>query len=368
MILKKSYMAVIYSIDLQWIFGYLPDDIPFVIKVNIMMTIIFFVFAIFFVGFIVLLRLYKIFRNRKKEEQRLLLEDLLNSYLFDEDFDKERELKKFKDEHLNKSLEIKIAIKEILLFHSNIKGESAIQLRELFLQWKLDEFCKKQLADRAWYSKSRALFSLSEMLIKVDLEKIKPLLNHKQDEVRQQAQLYFIKLAEDNPLEFLDHIDKPLTLWEEIFIEDALKNEYHGPMPDYSNWLHSSQNSVVEFAIRMIAKFNQFENISELLPLLDHPSEEVRREAIRSLSALEHQEIIDLLISKFETETNLVKKTILDAIKHLGSYNDLLMLKDKMQDNEWDLKIKYYSIAQDFLPEKKQSIYTQYEKEKALLL
>ncbi len=120
-------------------------------------------------------------------------------------------------------------------------------------------------------------------------------------------------------------------------------------MPDYSNWLHSSQNSVVEFAIRMIAKFNQFENISELLPLLDHPSEEVRREAIRSLSALEHQEIIDL-------------------IKHLGSYNDLLMLKDKMQDNEWDLKIKYYSIAQDFLPEKKQSIYTQYEKEKALLL
>ncbi|MCL6218849.1 HEAT repeat domain-containing protein [Zunongwangia pacifica] len=361
-------MAVIYSIDFDWLLGFFPDDLPFVIEANIVMTFIFFVFAVFFVGFIILLRIFKNFRNKKKEEQRLLLEDILNAYLFDEEFDKERELQKFKDEHLNKPLEIKIAIKEILLFHSNIKGESATQLRELFLQWELDEFCKKQLANSAWYSKSRALFSLSEMLIKVELENIKPLLNHKQDEVRQQAQLYFIKLAEDNPLEFLDHIDKPLTLWEEIFIEDALKNEYHGPMPDYSNWLHSVQNSVVDFAIRMIAKFNQFENISELLPLLEHSCEQVRRETIRSLCALEHYEVIDTLISQFEEETNLVKKTILDAIEHLGSYNDLMMLKDKIQDNEWDLKIKYYGIAQYFLPEKKQSIYIQYEKEKALLL
>lgn len=361
-------MAVIHSIDSNWLLGYLPDDLPFVIKTNILMTIIFFGFAFFFVSFIILLRLYKIFRNRKKEEQRLLLENILNSYLFDEDFDKEKELQRFKDEYLNKALEIKIAIKEILLFHSNIKGESAIQLRELFLRWELDKFCKKQLENSAWYSKSRALFSLSEMLIKVDLDIIKPLLNHKKDEVRQQAQLYFIKLAENEPLAFLDHMDKPLTLWEEIFIEDALKNEYHGPMPDYSNWLHSSQHSVVDFAIRMIAKFNQFENISELLPLLEHSSEEVRRETIRSLCALEHFEIIDTLISQFGEETTLVKKTILDAIEHLGSYNDLMMLKDKIQDDEWDLKIKYYGIAQRFLPEKKQSIYIQYEKEKALLL
>ena len=364
----KSFMAVIYFIDSHWLLGYFPEDLPFVIKVNIMMTVIFFVFAIIFVSFIILLRTYKIFRNNKKEEQRLLLENILNSYLFDEEFDKEKELQKFKKDHLNKPLEIKIAIKEILLFHSNIKGESATQLRELFLVWELDKFCKTQLENSAWYSKSRALFSLSEMLIKVDFEKIHPLLNHEQDEVRQQAQLYFIKLAEDKPLQFLDHINKPLTLWEEIFIEDALKNEYHGPIPDYSNWLHSSQYSVVDFAIRMIAKFNQFENISELLPLLDHPSEQVRRETIRSLCALEHYEIIDLLISQFKEETNVVKKAILDAIKHLGSYNDLIMLKDNIQDNEWDLKIRYYDIAQYFLPEKKQSIYIQYEKEKALLL
>ncbi|UAB83761.1 HEAT repeat domain-containing protein [Zunongwangia sp. SCSIO 43204] len=361
-------MAVVFSIDLQWIFGYFPDDLPFVIMVNIMMTIIFFVFAVLFVGFIILLRLYKIFRNRKKEEQRLLLEDILNNFLFDEEFDSENELRKFRNEHLNTPLEIKITIKEILLFHSNIKGESATQLRDLFLQWNLDEFCKKQLAARAWYSKSRALFSLSEMLIPVELEKIRPLLNHRQDEVRQQAQLYFIKLAENDPLEFLDHLDKPLTLWEEIFIEDALKNEYHGEIPDFSKLLQASQNSVVEFGIRMIAKFNQFENISELLPLLAHNAEEVRCEAVRSLSALEHQEVIDTLISIFGKETNLVKKTILDAIKHLGSYNDLIMLKDKIQDHEWDLKIKYYGIAQYFLPEQRQEIYNQYEKEKALLL
>ncbi|MDN3593696.1 HEAT repeat domain-containing protein [Zunongwangia endophytica] len=361
-------MAVIQFIDLQWIFRYFPDGLPFVIKVNILMTFIFLIFTIIFVGFILLLRLYKNFRVSKKKAQQLLLQDILNSYLFDEEFNHRIELDHFEQKYLSSSLEIKVAIKEILLFHSNIKGESAEQLRELFIKWKLDKFCIKQLSRGAWYTKSRAIYSLSEMLIDIELQTIKPLLNHKKDEVRQQAQLYFIKLAEKEPLLFMDHLKKPLTIWEEIYIEDALRNEYHGEIPDFSKWLNSGLDSVVEFAIRMIAKFNQFENIPALLPLLDHDAESVRKEAIRCFYTLEYIEVVDLLLEKFKDESHSVKKTILEAIKRLGNYDNLLQVADKIGDSEWELKIIYYNLLEYFKPEEKKNIYNLYEEEKARLL
>lgn len=361
-------MAVIQFIDLQWIFRYFPDDLPFVIKVNILMTIIFLIFALFFVSFILFLRLYKNFRSNKKEAHQLQLQDIINSYLFDEEFNQRIELDHFKQKHLQSSLEIKVAIKEILLFHSNIKGESAAQLRELFIIWKLDKFCIKQLSSGAWYTKSRAIYSLSEMLIDVDLQIIKPLLNHKKDEVRQQSQLYFIKLAQNNPLLFMDHLKKPLTIWEEIYIEDALRNEYLGKIPDFSKWLNSSLDSVVEFAVRMIAKFNQFENIPALLPLLQHDAESVRVQTIKCCYILEYVEVIDVLVLNFENESHSVKKTILEAIKQLGTYDNLLQIADKIGDSEWELKITYYNLSEYFAPEEKKSIYDQYQKEKARLL
>ncbi|WBL21154.1 HEAT repeat domain-containing protein [Zunongwangia sp. HRR-M8] len=314
------------------------------------------------------MRLYKNVRTKKKQTQQLLLQDILNSYLFDEEFEERIELNHFEQKYLRSSLEIKMAIKEILLFHSNIKGESAEQLRKLFLRWKLDKFCIKQLSRGAWYTKSRAIFSLSEMLIAVDLQTIKPLLNHKRDEVRQQSQLYFVKLAKNQPLLFLDHLTKPLTIWEEIYIEDALRNEYQGVIPDFSKWLKSDLDSVVEFSVRMIAKFNQFENIPALLPLLDHSAESVRKETIKCYYVLEYVEVVELLVAKFENESHSVKKTILEAIKRLGDYDNLLQVAAKIKDSEWELKIIYYKLSEYFLPEEKHKIYNQYEEEKARLL
>jgi len=331
-------------------------DWAWIMKINVLI-IAFFLFLTFcLVTFILGLRLFKNFRNAKKQKQENLLIDFLNSYLFDEDFEKQKEIENFKKNHINTDLEIKVTIKEILLFHKNLKGESAVALEELFLQLQLDSFILKDLDKNNWYTSARAIYALSELTIEVPVNKIEPYLNDLRDEVRQQSQLYFLKTAKTNPLQFLDITKRPLTTWQQIYIENALKNFYEGPIPDFAQWLNHELISVVEFSIRLIARYNQFENIPTLVPFLKHEKESVKIESIRSLRTLGYEELLGLIISDFEQENLLIKKEILKTIKQLGDYNDLQKIRPFIGADEWELKIKYLNIERFFFPEKMEQI------------
>jgi hypothetical protein len=327
-------------------------DWAWIMRINVLIISIFLFLTLCLVTFIIGLRLFKNFRNLKKKKQENLLIDFLNSYLFDEDFEKKKEIENFKKEHLNTNLEIKVTIKEILHFHKNLKGESATALEELFLQLKLDIFILKELEKNSWYNTARAIYALSELIIEVPVNKLEPYLNDARDEVRQQSQLYFLKTARSNPLEFLDITKRPLTTWQQIYIENALKNFYDGPIPDFSQWIEHELISVVEFSIRLISRYNQFENIPKLIPFLNHEKESVKIETMRSLRNLGYEELLELVIPVFERENLLVKKEILKSIEQLGDFNDLQKIRPLIAADDWELKIKYMNIERSFLPEK----------------
>lgn len=331
-------------------------DWAWIMKINVLLISFFLFLTLCLVAFIIGLRLFKNFRNSKKQKQENLLIDFLNSYLFDEDFEKQKEIENFKKNHLNTELEIKVTIKEILQFHKNLKGESATALKELFSQLQLDIFILKDLDKNSWYDTAKAIYALSELTIEVPVNKIEPYLNDQRDEVRQQSQLYFLKTAKSNPLQFLDKTKRPLTTWQQIYIENALKNFYEGPTPDFAQWLDHELISVVEFSIRLIARYNQFENISKLVPFLKHGKESVKIETIRSLRRLGYEELLGLIIPDFEKENLLIKREILKTIEELGDYNDLQKIRPLIAADEWELKIKYLNIERFFLPEKTEQI------------
>ncbi len=326
-------------------------DWAWILKINVIIILFFLFLTLCLVTFIIGIRLYKNFRNSKKQQQQNLLIDFLNSYLFDEDFEIQKEVENFKQNHLNTALEIKVTIKEILQFHKNLKGESAKALEELFLQLQLDVFILKDLDKNSWHHTARAIYALSELAIVVPVHKIEPYLNDQRDEVRQQSQLYFLKTATSNPLQFLEKTKRPLTTWQQIYIENALKNFYEGPTPDFARWLDHELVSVVEFSIRLISRYNQFENIPNLLPFLDHGKESVKIEAIRSLRKLGYEELLSLIIPGFEEQSVLIKKEILKSIEQLGASRDLQKIKPLITAQQWELKIKYANIERGFIQE-----------------
>lgn len=348
----------ISNFDAFWV------SLPWIMKLNIFFTLFFILSAIIFFVSIIWIRIHKIYRNEKKRKQQILLIDFLNSHLFDEDFDKELEIKNFKENHLKTSLEIKVTIKEILHFHENLKGESARDLETLFSKLGLVEFTLLDLEDRRWFTKARAINALSELSIEVPNHKIEAYLNESRNEVRQQSQLYFLKLAKEQPLKFLDKTVRPLTTWQQIYIENALKNFYKGPAPDFSQWLDHDLTSVVEFSIRMIARYNQFENIPKLIPFLKSENESLKCEAITSLTNLEDMEFLDLIIPNFMENSRVIKLEILNTVKQIGTYADLKRIGDQIANTDWELRIKYHNIEIGFLPDKKELIYSQFMLEK----
>jgi len=340
------------------------SGLPWIMKLNIGFSLFFLLFAIGFFVAIIWIRIYKNIRNEKKQKQKLLLIEFLNSFLFDEDFEKELEIKNFKEKHLKSPLEIKVTIKEILHFHENLKGGSARELEMLFTNLGLIDHILLDLNKGSWFTTARAINALSELGLEVPDHKIEAYLNESRNEVRQQSQVYFLKLAKENPLGFLNKTVRPLTTWQQIYIENALKNFYKGTPPDFSQWLDHDLLSVVEFSIRMIARYNQFEHIEKLLPYIKHQSDIIKREAINSLVSLEYTELLRHIIPDFMNNSRIIKLEILEAVHQIGDYGDLKRIGDQIETSDWELRIKYLNIEQGFLPDKKERIYSQFMLEK----
>ncbi|MCK0131291.1 hypothetical protein MWU59_07195 [Flavobacteriaceae bacterium F08102] len=324
------------------------DSWPFIVKLNLILSILFFSLAIWLIGSVYYIRYTKTIMNIKRRELEKTLLDFISSYLFDENFDKSSELTKLKKTHINTEFNLKITIKQLLIFNENLKGASTEILKELFMFLGLYEYVVSDLKSRAWEKKARALHVFSQLYIKAPEEVISPLINDQRLEVRQQAVLYILNLSETNPLEFLNTLQDELTLWQQIYMEHSLKNSFKGEIPNFSQWTSHPMSSVVRFSIRMMSEFNQFQNIPILMTLIDHNEESVRKAAIHSLSKMGHIDLIPKLISKFKNETPVIKKEILKTINHIGSYNHLLALEVKEITENKSLYTYYSSLEQYF--------------------
>lgn len=281
--------------------------------------------------------------NRRKEKLSNLCIEFITTYLFDDRIKKKRLVKRF-SRILKNDFDKHIATYQILEFSANIKGESNEDIRDLFKDLHLDKFNIRKLQSNRWEKKARALFVFSELSFPIDINEIIGLINHKRIEVRQQCLLYILKAAKNNPLEFLDRMERPLTLWQKIYIEDSLKNDYQGTIPDFSNWLQHKFESVVVFAIRMIGEFNQFENIPKLQALLSSENNAIKKEAIRCLNQMSDDTIIPGLLENFKNETSPVQIEILKLIKSNGTYEQFLTLLTPIIKAEDAVRVTYFNM------------------------
>lgn len=315
-----------------------------ILKINVFFTIFFLLVTIGFFCVILYLRISKILRNRIIEKQKEIFSDFITRYLFDDETPSEQEIKDFKNEHITSPLAKKIAIKVLLIFEENFKGDTNQMIKKLFYQWELSKIVEADLKSGKWFRMARAIYVASELNLKNFGSIIEKYLDAEKDELRQQAMLYFIQLSHNAPLDFLDRIKKPLTRWEQIYIEECLKSNYSGTAPDFSRWLNNKLSSVQAFSIKMTGEYNQFENIPELVPFLSSPDQNLKREAIRSLANLGYPELILSLRETFIQEPPAIKSFILKTIIKIGSIDDFLEFEEMIPENDWVSKQVYFKL------------------------
>jgi len=325
------------------------QDWPIILEINFKLTILFTVLAILLLATVMALRIIKNNKEKHKEYLEHLMIDFINNFLFDEEFDKASGLKLFKNKHLKTTYDNHIAISQLLMFNKNLKGESSLLIKELFDGLDLHRFLMQDLRGRRWHKKARAIHISSQLKVAVPEKLIMSQINAKREETRHQAIMYLIKTSKKNPLAFLDKIDRPLTLWQQIGMETELR-DYEGEIPDFSKWLDHEQPSVITFGIKMVVDHNQFENILSLQQLINHPNAEVRYQAIVSLRKMEVEEAIPLIIKKFPEENLRIKIEILNTVRKIGTEDQLKVIAPYINVNDRALKIQYLKVARHFKP------------------
>ncbi|WP_251806614.1 hypothetical protein [Arenibacter sp. H213] len=314
-----------------------------------MMTLIFFTLALLLISLILYLRVHKNIQNRRKEKLDILLIDFINNYLFNEDFNKSTEIEVFKTKHLKTPLDNQIATHQILVFAENLKGESSAVIKEIFHGFGLYQILISDLKKKAWYKQAKALYVSYQLDLEIPIPLVDSLINAKNNDLRQQAFLYFLHRSTDKPLEFLDKVKTPLTLWQQIHIENGLKS-FEGETPDFSRWLYHEITTVVMFCMKMVAEYNQYQHIPILLQFLNHENHEIRQQAIISLRKMEVPKMMSILIENFPEESIQIKQEILITIGEIGTEEHLKSVAPFIQQEESILKVEYLKMVRYFNP------------------
>jgi hypothetical protein len=326
---------------------YITGEGHYIIKFNALLVAFFFLLTLGFIFAILYLRSVKIIRDQKIEKQKEILADFITLYLFDENPPSDIEVERFKKVNITTPLAEKVAIKVLLVFEENFKGHTNHMIKVLFDLWDLSKIVEADLNSGKWYRVARGIYVASELNLKRFGAVIEKYLDAEKDEVRQQAMLYFIQLAANGPLDFLDRIKKPLTLWEQIYIEECLKSNYTGKIPDFAKWLNSELSSVQVFSIKMIGEYNLFENIPELIPFLFHSNENLKVEAISSLGKLGYPDLGKHLKNSFVQETDAIKSFILKSIYKTGSLDDFMVFEKMIEKDDWKSRQVYFKLKQN---------------------
>jgi hypothetical protein len=297
------------------------------------------------IGLLIYMFFYMYFKSKheKKHDKWSTISDLLiRKAVFYDDEEMEAETlipvtaraeKLMRNKHFRKLL-----TGEIISAKKNITGTAADNLKHLYQQLQLEKYALKNLKSRYWHIKAKAIQELTVMEIKEFLTNLYPYTNNQNELVRMEAQTAIVQFYGFEGLRFLDIITYPVSEWQQIKLLQQLSNV---PPVDISidNWLKSTNNSVVVFALKLARNYHRFELHDLIISCLDHTDPEVRLQAMYYLCEIYTDETSDHLISRFLKESFKQRLAMIKGMKNLGTEKDTLFLLSLLDDDSNEMKL-----------------------------
>ena len=236
-----------------------------------------------------------------------------------------------------------VAIDELINCKKNFSGLVAENIVALYNQLGLrEDSLEKMQNKRKWYLKARGIQELYLMDQKNLLTKIYRETNSKNEFVRSEAQIAIIYMTGFNGLRFLDVISYPLTLWQQIKLLEQLR--LFGKKEDLSDrlpkWLQSKNETVIVFALRLAAEYQQYAVKDAIMNCLVHPSDAVRTRAIKTLIVLADEQTPFILSGYFSKENFDNQAHILDSLVNMASDEQAPFLERLLDAPDNIIKLK----------------------------
>jgi hypothetical protein len=308
-------------------------------------------------GFIIIYLLYYLNRTAKRKYLVAVYSDLISEIILCEtpaELDEtltQPYVQAIRSKWFAKSFGRKILIGELVKIHRTISGRGAENIRWFFDRFELQADCLQNFESQKWNRKASAIQQLAEMKQLKYLTKIYKATNSKNRYVRTEAQVAIVKLTGFKGLRFLNVIAHPLTQWQQLCLLRELSLEASCDPEKIKQWLQSKNETVVEFALRLIKTYVCFELHNEVAQCLQHASGRVRLQAIYALEEIAGEETARLLKENFERADLNEKLLLLAALEKTGGEEQLPFFSSLLQNenaaikNAASLLLKKYRIT-----------------------
>lgn len=311
-------------------------------KSPLFITVLYIVIIYSIITLITLLVIILMHRSRLIHDLKLkeyLLEKYQKSlmdYLFEEEKQDEAisELNRIASNPMNRQ----VLINQMIDLSVNLKGEIREKVQKLYLRLGLKKHSMRNAYSRKWHNNVKGFRELAFMNIRDANDKIIEALNSNNEILRMEAQIAMVRLADGNHYDFLDLLEKPLSLWEQVTLHE-LQIQHNLKVPVFKKWFGSDNESVVMFALEMVAWYKQRGAGKEIMELFEHKSEQVRFTAYRVCGDLGLKMAFPGMVKKYPGESFKNRLEILQSFAKVPQEKYLKFLRSVL-DSEEDVQLQ----------------------------
>jgi hypothetical protein len=241
---------------------------------------------------------------------------------------------------LNKKLARKVLLRELVKVKKSLSGISGDNLEKIYTQLNLQEISLQRTTSKHWHVKAKGIQELATMNQHKYLDTIYRLTNDQDLMVRMEAQTAMVRLKGYKGLDFFNALTYPLSEWHQLNLLYLLANQPITEQTGILNWLHSSNPTVVQFSLKLIAEQHASEYYGDVLSCLQSPHAIVRKEAILCLAQIPSNETTAELTAHFNGEDNKnLRLCIIKEFERTGFGEDLSFLKSLQHSADVDVQL-----------------------------
>ncbi len=232
------------------------------------------------------------------------------------------------------------AINQLIAVKKNITGLAARNIIRLYEQLELQRDSCDKFYSKTWHLKAKGIYELYMMGQKNMQPGIAAFTNDSDVFVRTEAQIAMMAFSGFEGLAFLDTLTHPLSDWEQVKILEQLQPLDPEDMPGLPLWLHSQNDYVVVFALKLAEIYYQLHAHDIILLCLDHKNEKVRLQAIITITRLANEHTAKLLVARYPEETATNQRVILQQLQKIAGDEEAQFLMAGLRSTDDLLKLE----------------------------
>lgn len=221
---------------------------------------------------------------------------------------------------------------------------------------KLDGFMEKEIVYGSSRRRYLAITYAISFCVFIDIpeKSLKNLLFSRVSEMRRAAKVGFILFKDYDPFKYLrDDFDEDFCYWDKMQLHYAfdLRAKEGRPIPNFEDFYRESQNNKMRiFLIEEIELFNQIGSIPFLMEKLQYlyrprlvprtdDEIEMTKAVIHALGTMRHADIESVLRDNYNTNSEDIRLTIIEAFEKISSGESLTFMKEIFPGEDKNVKV-----------------------------